>query len=69
MTDEIKLRCRCGAEGEFERSADPSLPVVVALIVSDKCPTCDDGDRGSERYFNADGKELDFETWQPLEAA
>lgn len=66
MSDDIKLFCRCGAEGTFERSCDPSLPPVVAIIRSDKCPTCDDGDRGSETYYDADGQELDFETWKPI---
>ena len=66
MSDEIALRCRCGNEGSFERLVDPDLPDVVVLILSDKCPKCDDGDRGSETYFDARGRELEFGTWKPF---
>lgn len=66
--DAIRLKCRCGNEGEYERSIDPSLPEVVATIISDKCPECDDGDRGSERYFDTEGRELEFGTWKPFKA-
>ena len=69
MSDEIKLRCRCGNEGSFERSIDPDIPPVVATILSDKCPKCDDGDRGSETYYDAQGRELEFGTWEPFKSS
>lgn len=66
----IKLCCgKCGREMDYDRSIDPDIPNVVKTIVSDICDKCDNGDFGGERYFDACGRELDFETWKPLKPA
>lgn len=66
----IRLVCaKCGREMEYDRSSDPSLPDNVKTIISAACDRCNRGDFGSERYFDVAGRELDFETWKPRQAA
>lgn len=63
----ITLACKkCGREMAYARKNDPGIPNVVKTIVSDACDRCDRGDFGSERYFDAAGRELDCETWKPF---
>lgn len=70
LRGDINLVCaRCGREMPYPRSIDPDVPNTVKTIMSSACDKCDRGDFGSERYFNAAGHELDFETWKPLKAA
>lgn len=54
MTGKIELRCsKCPQKRSVDRDEhDPSRAAVVELI----CPDCDDGDRHSPEFFDADGK-------------
>lgn len=66
----IRLCCaKCGREMDYPRGIDVSIPDSVKTIIASACDKCDRGDYGSERYFDVTGRELDFETWEPLKAA
>lgn len=55
--DAILLRCRhCKREMQYERTIDPDVPSNVAVIESSKCDVCDDGDFGTETWFDAAGE-------------
>ena len=59
MSDPIKLECTgCGNHMEYDRSIDPSIPTSVVRIVHNICNQCDNGDRGVERWYNAQGERV-----------
>ncbi len=59
MSEAITLRCpRCRRKKPYERSVDPRVPAAVAVITI-ICPKCDDGDFHEERWFDANGVELE----------
>jgi hypothetical protein len=43
---------------DYDRSIDPSIPVTVAVIEVSRCDECDDGDFGTETWFDAMGAEI-----------
>lgn len=70
LKGDIRLVCaKCGREMPYPRSIDPGIPNNVKTIISSSCDKCNHGDYGSERYFDVAGRELDFETWEPLDGA
>lgn len=55
----VKLHCSgCGRKSTYPRAADPDLPANVVRIVSSVCDRCDNGDFGSETWFDADDREV-----------
>jgi hypothetical protein len=59
MTTSITLHCeKCKREQVYAREADPGIPEMVATIAFSRCDRCDDGDFGTERWLDADGKEV-----------
>lgn len=43
---------------DYDREIDPSIPACVALIESSPCDKCDNGDFGSETWYDGDGNEV-----------
>lgn len=55
----IRLRCRrCSREMNYERSIDPDVPPTVTLIVSSQCDQCDNGDFGTETWYDENDREV-----------
>lgn len=64
----IRLICsECGLEQDYGRDID-DIPNNVKTIIS-KCPECNAGDFGSERWFDVVGREIDWETGKPFPKA
>jgi len=59
VTTSITLHCKtCKREQVYARETDPGIPEMVATISFSRCDRCDDGDFGTERWLDADGKEV-----------
>lgn len=55
----LLLKCRgCGRRKSYARGIDPDIPAQVVTIVSSACDRCDNGDFGSETWFDVAGKEV-----------
>ena len=56
MSDTIPMTCtKCRKTTLLSREEAPDLPDWVASMTNTPCPDCDDGDFGSEMWFDADG--------------
>jgi hypothetical protein len=59
VSGSITLRCdKCKREQSYARDIDPSVPANVATIVVSRCDRCDDGDFGTEWWFDANQNEV-----------
>ena len=59
MTEPIKLHCtKCDRRMDYPRHIDPDIPARVVSIESAPCDQCDNGDFGSETWYDADGNEV-----------
>lgn len=64
MTEPFRLRCpKCLDSMPAHRDEHDPVDATVCEII---CPSCDDGDRHSPRYFRCDGTEV---LWRPDWAA
>lgn len=69
MSTPITLRCpRCRRKKPYERSVDPRVPATVSVITI-ICPKCDNGDFHEERWFDANGVELEQDYGDSLSAS
>lgn len=70
MSDDIILECACcGRTMPYARNIDPAVPLVVAKILHGRCDKCDNGDFGSEAWFDADGNEISLREYFEREDA
>lgn len=61
MAEAIKLVClKCGKSMDYDRSIDPTIRPEVVRIEQPSCDECWGGDRESETWFDAAGKEVNW---------
>jgi hypothetical protein len=58
MADILLVCTRCKRTDAYARDIDPSIPEKVVRIEGGPCPRCDDGDFGTETWYDADGNEV-----------